>query len=279
MWRFLRPGASIRCTWGLFKAGYSCRAFFWLDMIALKLGSWLWMSRGNWPVSTSRIIWNHDSPVEHCGLMPKKLVILGIPLQHTGSLWSYHWSYCLSYTSQRSQHFQPVSFGGFSKHIKDVSAARNLVRSAAFQQRYLGSRKIHTPHEGWIPGGVLQLFQVLCHFCNTNFFGWTKLAKIPVLHFRSRMGNEGCCRRHIHIDARRSVWWCDRPRHRSCGFFIIIEVRTTCGPSGPLSIFVVQTVKHRNVSTLQATRLNRFIRMVAQLQWSAMTSWCPYCPG
>ena len=194
MWRFLRPGASIRCTWGLFKAGYSCRAFFWLDMIALKLGSWLWMSRGNWPVSTSRIIWNHDSPVEHCGLMPKKLVILGIPLQHTGSLWSYHWSYCLSYTSQRSQHFQPVSFGGFSKHIKDVSAARNLVRSAAFQQRYLGSRKIHTPHEGWdvqIPGGVLQLFQVLCHFCNTNFFGWAKLAKIPVLDFRSRMGNEG----------------------------------------------------------------------------------------
>lgn len=166
-------------------------------------------------------------------------------------------SIILTNTSHRSQHFQPVSFGVFSEHVKDVSAARNLVRSAAFQQRYLGSRKIHTPHEGWDVqirfifsnlGGFLKLFRGSCHFCNTDF--------------RSRMG-----RRHFHIDARRSVWWCDRPRHRSCGFFITVAVRTTCGPSGPLlSIFVVQTLKHRNVSTLQATRLNRFIRMAAQQQ-------------
>ena len=170
-----------------------------------------------------------------------------------------HWSY----TSHRSQHFQPISFGGFSEHIKDISAARNLVRSAAFQQRYLGSRKIHTPHEGWdvqiLSSSPTWGVSGVCVILQHKLFGWTSWRKSRCWIFRFYTA-EGIFH---HIDARRSVWWCDRPRHRSCGFC------TTCGPSGPLlPIFVVcETVKHPNVSTLQATRLNRFIRMVTQPQW------------
>lgn len=128
----------IQCTWGLFKAGYSCRAFFWLDMIALKLGSWLWMSRVrvNWPVSTSRIVWNHDSPdspVEQCGLMPKQLLILGIPLQHTGSHWSYHRSFW------QIHHIDPNTSSQFRLGSSPNTSRMSLLPETWFVQQLFNS--------------------------------------------------------------------------------------------------------------------------------------------